>query len=266
MERIVICEIEPLVPQVASTYFSKENYGVVNDPKRGIVGDPRTEVIYDDARHFINTTKEKFDIITSDPVDPWIKGAASLYTVEYLELCKKHLNPGGFVVQWAPLYEADVESVKSQIATFMKAFPHGTIWSNDISGAGYDYILLGQVGPNEKEIDAIQPIDVAALQARLERPDYGPAAQSLGDVGLWSAVDVLSTFGGWGPDLQPWLADAQLNYDRSLRLEYLAGAAANFWNEDAIFQQIVQYRRYPAPLFIAPEPARATLESTLGPR
>ena len=53
------------------------------------------DVRFDDARHFVATTKEKFDAITSDPLDQWVKGAAMLYTREFFQLAKEHLNPGG---------------------------------------------------------------------------------------------------------------------------------------------------------------------------
>ena len=72
IKRIVICEIEPLIPTVVAKHFAKENYNVVKDP--------RVEIVYDDARNFVLTTTEKFDIITSDPIHPWVKGAATLYT------------------------------------------------------------------------------------------------------------------------------------------------------------------------------------------
>jgi spermidine synthase len=91
VKRIVICEIEPLIPRVVAQFFRPQNNAVLQDP--------RTEVIYDDARHYILTTHETFDIITSDPIHPWVKGAATLYTREYFELCKRHLNPGGLVTQ-----------------------------------------------------------------------------------------------------------------------------------------------------------------------
>ena len=65
IERIVICEIEPLIPQAAGKYFGEENHHVIDDP--------RVEIVYDDARHFVATTNEKFDIITSDPIHPWVK-------------------------------------------------------------------------------------------------------------------------------------------------------------------------------------------------
>ena len=139
-------------------YFGAENYTVARDP--------RTKIFYDDARHFVLTTPEKFDIITSDPIHPWVKGTSTLYSKEYFELCKRHLNPGGVVTQWVPLYESDLETVKSEIATFFKVFPNGTIWGNDISGKGYDIVLLGQVEPTR--------VDVDRLQDRLDQPDYGP--------------------------------------------------------------------------------------------
>ena len=119
-----------------------------------MLNDPRVEVVYDDARHYILTTQEKFDIITSDPIHPWVKGSATLYTKEYFELCKRHLNPGGVITQWVPLYESNLNAVKSEIATFFEVFPDGTIWSNDISGEGYDIVLLGQAEPAQIDVDA----------------------------------------------------------------------------------------------------------------
>ena len=155
IKRIVICEMEPLIPPTATKYFGPQNYYVINDP--------RTQIIYDDARHFVLTTNEKFDIITSDPIHPWVKGSATLYSKEYFELVKQHLNPGGVITQWVPLYESDPETVKSEIATFFDAFPNGTIWGNDISGGGYDLVLMGQVDPARLDIDA--------MQARIDRPE-----------------------------------------------------------------------------------------------
>ncbi len=246
-DRIVICEIERKVPPAANTYFHKENYGVVEDP--------RVEIIFDDARHYITTTEEQFDIITSDPVDPWIKGAANLYTVEYLERCKQHLTRGGFMVQWAPLYETSEEAVKSQIATFIKAFPHGTIWSNEIDRSGYDYVLLGQNGHT--------PINVDEVQKRLDRDDYRAVRESLAEVGFSSAIDLLATYGGQGPDLAEWLQDAQVNRDLSLRLEYLAGMAVNSHREWEIFEGIVKYRRYPQGLFVASDGSQTLLRNAI---
>jgi spermidine synthase len=230
MQKIVICEMEPLVPPAATKYFDAQNYDVARDP--------RTTIVYDDARHYVLTTRNKFDIITSDPIHPWVKGSATLYSKEYFQMVKDHLNPGGVVTQWVPLYESDEATVKSEIATFLDVFPGGTVWANAIDGAGYDLFLLGQNGPTK--------IDVDQLQARLDSPEYSRVAQSLRDVGFNSAVDLLSIYSGQDSELRPWLADATINLDSNLRLQYMAGMALNNSREDAIYRAILDYRRFPS--------------------
>jgi spermidine synthase len=247
VRRIVICEMEPLIPPTATKYFGPQNYFVVNDP--------RTQVIYDDARHFVLTTTEKFDIITSDPIHPWVKGSATLYSKEYFELVKRHLNPGGVITQWVPLYESDPQTVKSEIATFFDAFPNGTIWGNDISGGGYDLVLMGQVDP--------ATIDVDAMQARLDRPAGVRVADSLREVGFGSAVQLLATYAGQEPDLRPWLAGAEVNRDGNLRLQYMAGLALNVSKEGAIYNQMLAYRKFPGNLFAGSEDRKRALRYAL---
>ena len=233
VERIVICEIEPLIPQVVSRFFSAENHDVLNDP--------RVEVIYDDARHYILTTGEKFDVITSDPIHPWVKGAASLYTKEYFELVKAHLNPGGVISQWVPLYESTAEVVKSEVATFFDVFPFGTIWSNEyVTGDGYDLVLLAKPEPLS--------IDPGELQARLDRPDHAQIAAELNQVEFVGAAGLLATYGGQARDLAPWLAGAEINRDGNLRLQYLAGMGNNVY-DSTIYQGMLAHRRFPEELF-----------------
>ncbi len=230
IQKIVICEMEPLVPPAATKYFDAQNYDVARDP--------RTTIVFDDARHYVLTTKNKFDIITSDPIHPWVKGSATLYSKEYFQMVKDHLNPGGVVTQWVPLYESDEATVKSEIATFLDVFPGGTIWANAIDGAGYDLFLLGQNGPTK--------INVDELQARLDSPQYARVSQSLRDVGFNSADDLLSIYSGQDSDLRPWLADATINLDSNLHLQYLAGMALNNSREDLIYHAILDYRKFPS--------------------
>ncbi|HEV3332262.1 MAG TPA: fused MFS/spermidine synthase [Bryobacteraceae bacterium] len=233
VERILICELEPLVPPASARHFAKENHHVLTDR--------RTQIVYDDARHYVLTTPERFDIITSDPIHPWVKGAATLYSREYFEMVKNHLNPGGLVTQWVPLYQSDLETVRSEIATFLSVFPNATIWNNDINGEGYDVVLVGQVGPAR--------IDIDQLEQRLARPDYGRVRESLNDVFLGSALSLLSTYAGRGPDLHRWLERAQINRDRDLRLQYLAGFGMLRNDATTILGDILRYRRFPNPSF-----------------
>ncbi len=246
IQRIVICELEPLIPQFVTPWFGPQNYHIVDGIAKEnphMVNGKQVEVVYDDGRHFMLTTKEKFDIITSDPIHPWVKGSAVLYTQEYFELCKEHLNPGGMVTQWVPLYESTFATVQSELATFFSVFPQGIVWSNDNNGDGYDAIVLGQANPG--------PINVDKMQARLERPEYMPVARSLEDVGFRSALDLLKTYGASGPDLGPWLDSqkAAINHDRDLRLQYLAGFGANLYQEKAIYDGIKDQRTWPENYF-----------------
>jgi spermidine synthase len=239
LERQVIAEIEPLVPRVVSEYFSEHNFAVVQNPK--------VTVHIDDARHYLLTTDEKFDAITSDPLDPWVKGAAMLYTREFFELVKQHLNPGGVVTLFVQLYESNTEAVKSEIGTFFEAFPHGMIFANTYNGQGYDLVLLGQIEPTK--------IDIDEMEARLQRPEYAPIAQSLREIGMYSAVDLFATYAGTARDYEGWLKDAQINRDRNLRLQYLAGRGLNLYRADVIFADMLNYAKEPDGIFTG-SPAR----------
>ncbi|MGA2724880.1 MAG: fused MFS/spermidine synthase [Bryobacteraceae bacterium] len=233
IKKITICEIEPIIPPISTRYFAQQDYDVLHNP--------RTRIVYDDARHYVLTTPEKFDIIASDPLDVFVKGTAALYSKEYFEVVKRHLNPGGMFTLYVPLYESDVRTVKSELATFMEVFPYGTVWANTLNGQGYDMVFLGQAEPLKINLDEIEQ--------RLNRPDYAPVAQSLRDIGIRSPIDLLATYAGQKSDLEPWYAGAELNRDGDLRLQYLAGWGINSSLEDFIYRQMLSYRRPPWNLF-----------------
>jgi spermidine synthase len=248
VEHETIAEIEPLVPRVVSTYFADHNFDVVRNPK--------VRVRIDDARHFVETTSETFDAVTSDPLDPWVKGAAMLYTAEFFEMVKRHLNPGGVVTLFVQLYESNTEAVKSEIGTFLEAFPNGLVFGNTNEGKGYDLVLLGQVQPTK--------IDVDAIQAKLQRPEYAPMASSLREIGMSSAVDLFSTYAGRKAELEPWLRNAQINHDRNLRLQYLAGLSLNLYQADVIYSDMLRYvTKTPDDLFIASDATKQRLFSAI---
>ena len=214
--------------------------------------DPRVEMVYDDARRFVLTSNEKFDIITSDPIHPWVKGAASLYTREYFELVKRHLKPGGMVTQWVPLYESTIDVVKSEMATFFSVFPQGLVWINDRED-GADVVLLSQLDP--------APIDVDAIAERFNA--NGAAAASLRNVGFDSAIDLISGYAGRGANLANWLKGAAVNTDRDLRLQYLAGLGLNVKDQYRIHSELTAARRLPDGLFVGSEANLAELRSAI---
>lgn len=230
---LTIVEIEPLVPKVVSALFGEYNFHVVDNPK--------TTVVIDDARHFLLTTDRKFDAITSDPFDPWVKGAAALYTAEFWQEAKSHLNPGGVVTVFVQLYESNLAAVKSEIATFLEVFPNGMVFANLAYGQGYDVVLVGQAEPTV--------IDLDAIEAKLRSPEYALVARSLAEVGFNSVAELMATFAVKKPEIDPWLADAEVTRDRNLRLQYLAGMGVNLYEADAIYRDMAQYRTYPEGLF-----------------
>lgn len=247
LTQVTIAEIEPLVPRVVSTYFSEHNFDVIRNPK--------VRVHLDDARHFLLTTKEKFDAITSDPLDPWVKGAATLYTREFFEVVKSRLNPGGVVTLFVQLYESSDEAVKSEIATFLEAFPQGVVFANTIQGQGYDLVLVGQLDH--------KPIDVDRVQARLSDPANAAIARSLAEIGIYSAVDLFATYGGRKDDMGRWLAGAQINTDRNLRLQYLAGLGLNQYRAAEIYRNMSAESRYPDGLFTGSEETMQELRQAI---
>jgi spermidine synthase len=219
VERVVVAELEPLVPTVAAGFFETPNYYVVANDK--------VDIRIDDGRHLLATTSERFDAITSDPLDPWVKGAAALYTREFWQLCKDRLNEGGVVTVFVQLYETTEDAVRSELATFLDVFPNAVVFANTVEGMGYDVVLVGRNGS--------EPIDVAGMTHRLGRGDYDRVAASLRAVGFDSALDLIGTFAADASSLEQWLAGADINTDRTLRLQYLAGAGLNVLDAGKIF-------------------------------
>jgi spermidine synthase len=247
-----IAEIEPLVPRVVSEHFSKHNFDVVRNPK--------VKIHLDDARHYLLTTDEKFDAITSDPLDPWVRGAATLYTREFFEVVKNHLNPGGVVTLFVQLYESSEAAVKSEVATFLEAFPDGAVFANTANGQGYDLVLFGQLGGGKINVDEVQK--------RLSDPANQAIAGSLREIGIYSAVDLFGTYAGGKSDMADWLKDASINTDRNLRLQYLAGLGLNLYQSDAIYRNMIKQSRYPENLFEGSaetlQTLRARIQQSLG--
>jgi spermidine synthase len=233
LESETIAEIEPLVPYSVDEYFGPYNFEVIKNPK--------VHVHIDDARHFLLTTHEKFDAVTSDPLDPWVKGAATLYTKEFFDVVKDHLNPGGAVTLFVQLYESNEAAVESEVGTFFESFPNAMVFGNTQNGQGYDLVLVGQAEPTK--------IDIDEMEARLHRPEYAPMAQSLREIGFNSAIDLFSTFAGQASDFKGWLADAQINHDRNLRLQFLAGMGLNLYQSGPIYSNMIANTHFPENIF-----------------
>ncbi|HLH31406.1 MAG TPA: SAM-dependent methyltransferase, partial [Terriglobia bacterium] len=248
VEHITVCELESIIPPASGEFFSEQNNDVVHDR--------RTNVVYDDARHYILTTPDKFDVITTDPIHPWVKGTSSLYSKEYFELVRAHLNDGGVAAQWLPLYESDENTIKTQLATFFDVFPQGTVWTNYFNGDGYDLVLLGRKDS--------APVNIDEVQARLDNSKYSGVLASLKDVGITSATDLFASYTGRAPDLEPMLLGAPINRDINMRLQYIAGWGVNSVSAEQIYRDILSHRVFPDGLLDGTGERMDTLRDLLG--
>jgi spermidine synthase len=166
------------------------------------------------------------------------------------------------VTLFVQLYESSEAAAKSEIATFLEAFPNGAVFANTINGAGYDLVLFGQLEGGKINVDDVQK--------RLSDPANAGISESLRQVGIFSAVDLFSTYAGRKSDMQRWLSDAIINTDRNLKLQYLAGLGLNLYQSDAIYQAMKQDAKYPEDLFEGTPQTllelRGKMEANLGGR
>jgi spermidine synthase len=108
------------------------------------------------------------------------------------------------------------------------------VWANTRDGQGYDMVFMGQAEPLK--------IDLDRIEQRLKGPGYAPVAGSLREIGIFSAIDLLSVYTGQRADLGRWVQGAEINRDRDLRLQYLAGWGINSRMQDVIYRQMLTYR------------------------
>jgi spermidine synthase len=131
VEKIDCIEIEPAVMR-AAPYLQSLN--------RGVLGDPRVHMIFDDARNFLLTSREKYDLIISEPSNPWISGIATLFTSEFYSAVRQRLASGGMFVQWVQAYSLAPDDLGMIAATLARHFPELTLWR----GEGPDLLFLGR--------------------------------------------------------------------------------------------------------------------------
>src|SRR5260370_22983490 len=109
-------EIEPAMAE-ASRRFAPRNTNAF--------ADPRSHIVFDDAKTFFSTHNRKYDIIVSEPSNPWVSGVSSLFTGEFYRLARRHLNAGGILVQWFQMYEIDASLVAPVLRALGENFQIG---------------------------------------------------------------------------------------------------------------------------------------------
>ena len=115
----------------AARFFQEVNHNAMKDP--------RLHLYVEDAKMLLEREDKKYDIIISEPSNPWIKGIAGLFSIEYFKCCKEHLNEDGIMVQWLQTYESDDSTFKMIVRTLRTVFPEVSIWSTGEN----DVLLIG---------------------------------------------------------------------------------------------------------------------------
>ena len=201
VERAVVSEISPEVVD-ASSAFAKENHDALHDARtRLIVGDGRSHLLLSD---------EQYDVIISEPSNPWMAGVSTLFTREFFAAARGRLRPGGILCQWAHTYNISDPDLRSIVSTFLSAFPDGSAWLVGES----DLLLIGSPAP-------LRALDEGVLRA-WERPGV---AADLAEAEVRDPFSVLTLFVARGRDLQTYAGGAPVQSDDRLALEYSAPRA-----------------------------------------
>lgn len=131
---IDVIELNPLVVEAAGKHFRESNGNALEDG--------RVNLIIADARNYLLTSDEKYDVIISEPSNLWVSGESGLFTKEHYLIVKEHLNENGVFSQWFPLYDFDESDTKVFLNTIKEVFPQVTLW---VSGS--DGIVIASRGP-----------------------------------------------------------------------------------------------------------------------
>jgi predicted membrane-bound spermidine synthase len=122
-------EIEPAMAE-ASRQFAPRNTNAF--------ADPRSHIVFDDAKTYFSTHNRKYDIIISEPSNPWVSGVSSLFTTEFYRLVRRHLNENGVLVQWFQMYEIDVSLIASVLEALGENFPDYAVFAS----TGSDLLIV----------------------------------------------------------------------------------------------------------------------------
>lgn len=148
--RVDCIEISPEVVRAAE-YFGEANLHVLDNE--------RMNVIVEDARAYVAVTKKKYDLVSSEPTNPWIAGVGNLFSREYYREIDKILKPGGVMAQWVQRYELSDDLMRTIVRTVQTVFPHTYVFEVNIG----DYVVIASREP-------LSP-DYAAMEKRLRVPE-----------------------------------------------------------------------------------------------
>lgn len=208
VKSLEIVEIEKGVVKGSSKYYRKDNYAVLDNP--------RVKLIIDDGRSYLSLIPKKYDLITSEPSNPWLTGASSLFTREFFLDVKKHLKDDGIFVQWFHTYHMHPELVKSLIKTFATVFPEvvlHAVYKPEFQSYSNDIFLIGS---NKK-----LTLDYLHLQKIFSNKKI---FKDLLRIGIFNPAQIFTTFYLDKKDIENILKDntIKLNTDKNMYIEFSA--------------------------------------------
>ena len=166
-------------------------------------------LIVGDGRSHLLLTRRHYDVIVSEPSNPWMAGVASLFTREFFEAARARLRPGGLLCQWAHTYDISQADLQSIVRTFGSVFPHGSLW---LVGEG-DLLLIGAT---DSDIDA----KLAAVAEGARKGSTPAMLASLGISETAAPFSLLSLYAGGAHELERYGGDAAIQTDDRMALEY----------------------------------------------
>ena len=199
VERVEVAEIEPAV--IEGARFFAERNGRIHD-------DPRVRFIHADGRNYLLAARAPYDVIISEPSNPWIAGIGNLFTREYYRLALEKLAEDGVFGQWMQTYAMAPEDLRMVYRTFAEVFPDVSLWAVNES----DMLLIGT-----RRAQRLRHADLrAALASR-------PVAQrDLRELGLRDAYSLLAMYLMPKATLLKMAGEAEVNLDDVPRLEFSA--------------------------------------------
>ena len=208
VQEVTVVELCEEVPD-GTAHFADWNYDVLENDK--------VTIVINDGANYIKATRSQYDVISSDPIHPFVSGAGTLYSYEHWQACKDRLRDGGILAQWLPLYHLSSEDFATIVRTFVDVFPNATMWFS-----GIDTVLIGSKGPFEIDLDRL----AQHMSAPIVRDDlFSMGVERPGDVLGWfvAGPEQLREMGGQAPRNSVDLPVIEFNAPKALSL---AGVSA----------------------------------------
>jgi spermidine synthase len=223
-----VVEIARAVPEAA------RQFAAVNG---GVLDDRRAHVVIDDARAWLLARPRQWDVIASQPSNPWVAGVAGLFTTDMYRLLRARLRPGGIVAQWVQAYRIAPDDLRGVVGSFLSVFPDATLWEE--SPGGGDLFLVGGLGGR----GGLDP-------ARLAK---APAAvwTDLARAGVSDPADLLARFVAGPVALAAFSRGARPHTDDNLYLEWRAPLAL-FADAPVALTGLLRREREPVASILAP--------------